>query len=196
MKYFQTFLYSFVLIGLSQAQPVGAGLKIGVPFDQMFQNQPNPNQNVGVPSASSNSYTIGGYVEVRLPLNLSIEGDALYRGFKFSAVVPSVQVLSSISATGGQWDFPVVAKYKFLRGPVRPYVEGGLDFSHVSDIPAFVSANHNSNFGIALGAGVEIHALVLRISPEVRYEGDALKNFTGFVNSNRNQVSFQVGIGF
>lgn len=196
MKYLQTFLFSFVLIGLAQAQPVGAGLKIGAPFNQMFQNQPNPNMDVGVPSASSNSYTIGGYVEVRLPLNLSIEGDALYRGFKFSAVLPSPQVLSAVSGSGGQWDFPIVAKYKFLKGPVRPYVEGGLDFSHLSDIPNFVTANHNSNFGIALGAGVEVHALVLRISPEIRYEGDALRSFTGFVNSNRNQLAFLVGIGF
>ncbi len=196
MKYLQTFLYSFVFIGLAQAQPVGAGLKIGAPFNQMFQNQPNPNMDVGVPSASSNSYTIGGYVEVRLPLSLSIEGDALYRGFKFSAVVPSPQVLSSISGTGGQWDFPVVAKYKFLKGPIRPYVEGGLDFSHLSNVPSFVTANHNTNFGIALGAGVEVHALVLRISPEIRYEGDVLKSFSGFLNSNRNQLSFQVGIGF
>ena len=196
MKHLQTFLCTFVLVGLAQAQPVGAGLKIGAPFNQMFQNQPNPNQDVGVPSASSNSYTIGGYVEVRLPLNLAIEGDALYRGFRFSAVVPSAQVLSTISATGGQWDFPVVAKYKFLKGPIRPYVAGGLDFSHLSDIPSFVTANHNTNFGIALGAGVEVHALLLRISPEIRYEGDALRSVTGYVNSNRNQLSFQVGIGF
>jgi hypothetical protein len=196
MKWIQTFLYSFVFAAIAHAQPVVAGLKIGVPFTEMFQNQPNPNQDVGVPSASSNSYTLGPYVEVRLPLNLSIEADALYRGFKFSAVVPSVQVLSGISATAGQWDFPIVAKYKFLKGPVRPYVEGGLDFSHISDIPNLVTANHNSNFGIALGAGVEIHALVLRISPEVRYEGDVLKSFSGFVNSNRNQIAFLVGIGF
>jgi hypothetical protein len=195
MKLFQTFLCSFVLIGLSHAQPVVAGLKIGVPFTEAFQNQPGPTV-VGVPTASSNSYTLGPYIEVRLPLNLSIEADALYRGLKFSAVLPSVMVLSSVSGTSGQWDFPIVAKYKFLKGPVRPYVEGGLDFSHISDIPNFVTANHNSNFGIALGAGVEIHALVLRISPEIRYEGDALRSFTGLVNSNRNQLSFLVGIGF
>jgi hypothetical protein len=36
----------------------------------------------------------------------------------------------------------------------------------------------------------------MRISPEIRYEGDALKNFSGIVNSNRNQLAFLVGIGF
>lgn len=188
MKLLQTFLYSFVFIGLvpcGQAQPVVAGLKIGVPFSDAFQT--------GFPSitaltASSNSYTLGPFVEVRLPLNLSIEADALYRGLKFTNITGT--------ATTGQWDFPVVAKYKFFKGPIRPYVEGGLDFSHLSDAKNFVVANHTSNFGIALGAGVEIHALVMRISPEIRYEADALKDFTGTVNSKQNQLAFLVGIGF
>ncbi len=178
MKWIQTFLCSVVFGGLAYAQPVGAGLKIGVPFTDAFQ------PSVATLTASSNSYTLGPYVEVRLPLHLSVEADALYRGLHFG------------SASTGQWDFPIVAKYKLLKGPIKPYIEGGLDFSHLSDAKNFLVANHNSNFGIVLGAGVEIHALVLRISPEVRYEGDALKNFTGIVNTNRNQVAFLVGIGF
>ncbi len=68
MKWIQTFLYSFVFIGLAQAQPVVAGLKIGVPFTDAFRNQPYP--TVATLTASSNSYTLGPYVEVRLPLHL------------------------------------------------------------------------------------------------------------------------------
>jgi outer membrane protein with beta-barrel domain len=186
MKLFQTFLCSFVLIGLTRAQPVLAGLKIGVPFTDAFQNQPYP--TVASLTASSNSYTLGPFVEVRLPLHLSIEADALYRGLHFTNLTGS--------ASTGVWDFPIVAKYKFLKGPVRPYIEGGLDFSHLSDVKNFVVANNSSNFGVALGAGVEVHALVVRISPEVRYTGDALKSFSGIVNSNRNQLAFLIGIGF
>jgi hypothetical protein len=167
MKWFQTFLCSFVLIGLSNAQPVVAGLKIGVPFTDAFQNQPYP--TVSTLTASSNAYTLGPFVEIRLPLHLSIEADALYRGLHFNNVLAS--------ASTGQWDFPIVAKYKFFKGPVKPYVEGGLDFNHISDIKNLVTANNASNFGIVLGAGVEIHAFVMRISPEVRYTGDALKEF-------------------
>jgi hypothetical protein len=186
MKLFQTFLCSFVFIVLTHAQPIVAGLKIGVPFTDAFQNQPYP--TVATLTASSNSYTLGPFVEIRLPLHLAIEADALYRGLHFNNVLAS--------ASTGQWDFPVVAKYKFFKGPVKPYVEGGLDFSHISDIKNLVTANNTSNFGVVLGAGVEVHALVLRISPEVRYTGDALKNFSGIVNSNRNQLAFLVGIGF
>jgi len=186
MKWIQTFLYSFVFIGISRAQPVVAGLKIGVPFTDAFQNTPYP--TVATLTASSNSYTLGPFVEVRLPLHLAIEADALYRGLHFNNL--------TASATTGQWDFPVVAKYKLFKGPVKPYIEGGLDFSHLSDAKNFIVANHTSNFGVVLGAGVEIHALVLRISPEVRYTGDVLKSFSGIVNTNRNQLAFLVGIGF
>jgi len=186
MKLFQTFLCSLVLIGLAHAQPVVGGLKIGVPFTDAFQNQPYP--TVATLTASSNAYTLGPFIEVRLPWHFAIEADALYRGLHFNNVLAS--------ATTGQWDFPVVAKYKFFKGPVKPYVEGGLDFSHISDIQNLVTANHTSNFGVVLGAGVEIRALVMRISPEVRYTGAALKNFTGIVNSNQNQIAFLVGIGF
>lgn len=185
MKLFQTFLCSFVFISLAPAQPVIAGLKIGVPFSDAFAN--------GYPSitaltASSNAYTLGPYVEVRLPLHLSIEADALYRGLHFNSITGS--------NAAGQWDFPIMAKYKFLKGPVKPYVEGGLDFNHLTDVANFVTVNHSSNFGVALGAGVEIHLLVMRISPEIRYEADAFKNFTGTINSKSNQAYFLVGIGF
>ncbi len=186
MKLYRTLLCTFVLAGIASAQPVSAGLKIGVPFTDAFQNQPYP--TVATLTASSNAYTIGAFLEIKLPARFSVEGDVLYRGLHFNNVVNS--------ASTGQWDFPIVAKYKLFKGPVKPYIEGGLDFSHISDIKNLVTATHTSNFGIVLGAGVEIHALVLRISPEIRYTGDVLKSFDNIVSSNRNQLAFLVGFGF
>ena len=58
--------------------------------------------------------------------------------------------------------------------------------------PKFVPA-------FTLGAGVEIHALLLRISPEIRYEGFAFRTFNSIgdaLQSNRNQALFLVGISF
>jgi len=144
--------------------------------------------SLGSVAANANNYTLGPFVEVRLPLQLSIEADALYRGYNFGTPVATTHASS--------WDFPIVAKYHFLKGPVKPYVEGGLDFSHLSDVAATFGPNHSTNFGIALGAGVQLNLLVLRLSPEIRYTGDTLKNFTGLIDSNRNQLAFLVGIGF
>jgi hypothetical protein len=185
MKLFQTFLCLLVLAGLAQAQPVIGGLKIGLPITDAFTTV----QGVAFPPASVNNYELGPFIEVRLPAKFSVEADALYRGYTFNSRTGSTSASS--------WEFPIVAKYHLLKGPIKPYVEGGLSFSHLSDVQSLiVSANHNANFGIVLGGGVEIHALVLRISPEVRYTGDLLKNFDSVINSNRNQVAFLVGIGF
>jgi opacity protein-like surface antigen len=181
-------LLSFLLIaGAAAAQPFSAGVKIGAPLtDALSIQSPNPFDYV----ASTGRFVVGPYVEVRLPAGFAIEVDALYRSFSYSS--------TQNSASASTWEFPILAKRKFLKGPVRPYVDGGVAFSHLS-ISNVTNVNHSSNFGITLGAGIEIHAPVLHISPEVRYEGFLLQDFSspaGVLHSNRNQVLAMVGISF
>ena len=188
MKLFKTFLCLFVLSGLSRlaaAQPVGGGFKIGVPLTDAFSTT----QGLAFPPASVNNYELGVYGEVRLPAKFSLEVDALHRGYTFNA--------RQGSTSASSWQFPVLAKYHLLGGPIRPFVDGGISFSHLAGVESLVvSPNHVANFGVVLGAGVDFHALVLHITPEVRYQGDALKTFDTVINSNRNQFTFLVGIGF
>ncbi|HVO96483.1 MAG TPA: outer membrane beta-barrel protein [Bryobacteraceae bacterium] len=185
MRLFQTFLCLFVLAIGAAAQPVTGGLKIGVPLTDAITTA----QNLSYPPASASDYEIGFYGEVRLPAKFALEVDALHRGYTFRS--------QTTSTSASSWEFPILLKYHLLNGPVRPFIDGGVSFSHLSDIQSLVvSQNHNTNFGIALGAGVAIHALVLHITPEIRYTGYALKNFDTVVDSNRNQVAFLVGIGF
>jgi hypothetical protein len=189
---FQTFCYFIVIAGLgaglAQAQPFSAGLKAGVPLTDALSVQPsNPLGYV----ESTGRYIIGPFVEVRLPLGLSLEADALYRGFSFNSFQGGV--------SAGSWEFPVLAKYRLLPGPLRPYVEGGLVFSHLTAPQDAVQLIHRNDYGIVLGAGLEIHALVLRISPEIRYEGFLFHNFDSpghLLESNRNQAMVLVGISF
>ena len=50
-----------------------------------------------------------------------------------------------------------------------------------------------------MGAGVEFHLALLKISPEVRYNGWTLHTFDspgGLLQSNRNQAAILVGISF
>ena len=172
--------------GIAAAQPVSAGFKIGAPLTDAFSISSNP--TLGAITGDAKDYTFGPYVEVKLPFKFSIEGDALYRGYNFTA--------GSLSTSPHSWDFPIVAKYHFLKGPIKPYVEGGLSFSHLSDVSSVLTPNHLTNTGIVIGGGVQLNLLLLKISPELRYTGYALKDFTGIVDSNRNQVAFLVGIGF
>jgi hypothetical protein len=205
---------SFLLIscgifcGLAAAQPINGGLKVGAPLtDALTAVETN---DVGY-SADTHRYVVGPYIDIRLPASFSLEVDALYRSYDFTQITTTAVSQSStefFTQTGyissskntpvSSWDFPVVLKYKMLHGPVRPYIEGGLVFNHVSvnDVPELL---HRSAGGITLGAGLEIHALRLRISPEIRYEGYLLHNFSSagdLLQSNRNQVLFMVGIGF
>ena len=52
---------------------------------------------------------------------------------------------------------------------------------------------------MVLGAGVEVKLLAPRINAEIRYNGWGFKNIqstTGLYESNQNQVTFLVGLGF
>ena len=180
-----------VLAVASYAQPISAGLKIGAPLTDALHL--SSNATLAQVTADTNHYVVGPYIELKLPFRFSVEVDALYRSYDYRLAPPAPN--NSI----GSWEFPVMAKYKLLGGPVRPYIEGGPVFSHLSGVGSIVGLQHDSNYGITLGAGIEIHALVLKISPEIRWDGFAFRNFDtpgSLVQSNRNQVLFLVGIGF
>jgi Outer membrane protein beta-barrel domain len=183
---FKTLFCLSVLALSAQAQPLGVGIKLGVPATDAFRTLPFP--TFAASSADAQRFTVGPYVELRLPARLAIEVDALHRSYSFSgAVFP----LSS----GSSWEFPVVVKYRFGSGLIRPYIEGGASFLRLSDIRVGTLA-HRSNYGVVAGAGVQLNLLLLKVSPEIRYTGWGLQNFQGVVQSNRNQVAVLVGIGF
>jgi|SRR5581483_204009 len=167
------------------AQPLGAGLKIGVPATDAFKVLPAP--TLAVFTAESPRYTVGPYVELRLPARMAIEVDALYRSYDFRS--------GGIGASASSWEFPVLLKHRFPVPLVKPYFDAGVSFSRLTDI-RLASLNHRSNYGIVVGAGVEFNLLLIKVSPEVRYTGWALRTFDGQVQSNRNQVAVLFGIGF
>jgi hypothetical protein len=165
------------------AQPVGAGIKLGATLTDAVSSA----QSESIPN--STSLIVGPYVEVRLPLGFSVEGEALY--------YPSIY--SNAAGGGALWQFPILAKLKLLKGPLRPFIEGGPSYSHLSDVKTLPDLLHSANFGITLGAGAELKLLALRISPEIRYNGFLFTNLqspSGLFQSNRNQAVFLVGIGF
>ena len=62
-----------------------------------------------------------------------------------------------------------------------------------------IELNHRNNYGVVIGGGVELHLGIIKITPELRYNGWALRNFTspvGALESNRNQAVVLVGISF
>lgn len=176
----------FAVAGLAFAQPFGAGLKVGVPATDAFKVLPVPTP--GVFTGESPRYTVGPYVELRLPARMAIEIDALYRSYDFRS--------AGVGASASSWEFPVLIKHRLASGLVRPYFDAGVSFSQLSDIK-LASLNHRSNYGVVVGGGIEFNLFLMKVSPEIRYTGWAFRNFDDpQIQSKRNQLTVLVGFGF
>jgi hypothetical protein len=182
----KTFLSLFVVAGFACAQPFGAGLKVGVPATDAFKVLPFP--TLATFTAGSPRITAGPYVELRLPAAMAVEVDALYRNYDF--------VTAGGATSASSWEFPVLLKHRISLPLVKPFFDGGVSFSQLSDLRG-LSVNHHSNYGIVVGGGVEFHLLVIKVSPEIRYTGWAFRNFdSDLLQTKRNQLTVLFGIGF
>jgi len=196
-------------------QPFTAGVKIGVPLTDFI----NTVQNV---SSSVPNRFIGGVTgELRLPFGLGIEVDALYRRLHYDDTIGnSPNPLSGITidrTTANAWEFPMLVKYRFPMRIVRPYVDAGVAFDTLTGLTDTVtqviqtvttastrttstpaSLQNNSTKGFVIGAGLDVHAILIHISPEIRYTrwGSQHFNLSGVLGSNQNQAEFLLGITF
>ncbi|HLH01300.1 MAG TPA: outer membrane beta-barrel protein [Bryobacteraceae bacterium] len=182
-RFVSIFVFALGLASLpASAQFLNVGVKAGVPLNDGFNITPYKDFAT---NTVTNPYIIGPEVGVNLPFHLGIEFDALYRHYRF------------LGQSGSEWQFPLLLKYRFKGVPlVRPFVDAGPVFNHVSDIP-FFTQNQNSP-GFAVGGGLDFHFLLLHVTPEFRYVRIADTNY--FVDSgrksNQNQAQFLVGFTF
>ncbi len=168
-------------------QLLSVGIKGGLPLNDGFVDT-GANGPYLSPSSTTNRYIIGPEVEIRLPFRLGIEADALYRHYRLAGTGAS------------QWDFPILLKYHFKGVPLlHPFVDAGPIFNHVTNI-SLVTPNQ-STAGVAIGAGIDFHALLIHLEPELRYVrwGSENYNFSqenANLASNQNQFEFLVGLTF
>jgi len=187
-------LLLFAGAALAFSQPFSAGLKAGIPLTDFV------NTVSGVTSTTTNRYLVGPEVELRLPFGFGVEFDVLYRHFDYTNVTASAAGAVTSFGHSGDWEFPLVAKYKFPSHVVRPYVEGGVAWDALSGLTSTVgiTAQNTTVMGAVVGAGVDIHALVLHIAPEIRLTRWTSQHFniSNVLSSNQNQAEFLVGITF
>src|SRR5260370_12155535 len=100
------------------AQPVSVGVKAGVPLTDALSVRPGAALQY---LEDTHRYTVGPFIELRLPAHLALEIDALYRSYEYSQVTRRM-VTQSVNS----WEFPVLAKYKLLGGPIQPYIEDAV----------------------------------------------------------------------
>jgi len=214
-------LLSLLLLAASGAvaQPFGAGVKLGVPLTDFLNAAESGNLSF---STSTNRYILGVEGELRLPFGLGIELDVLYRRLNYNSSSTVSGVVSSVINTttaSNAWEFPLVAKYKLhpLAHVVRPYVEAGVAWDTLQGLTQTISSvvstgsvnasstsnpsqlQNNTTRGFVLGGGIDIKALLIHITPEIRYTRWGAKHFfdpSGLLSSNLNQAEFLVGVTF
>ena len=184
--------------GMAHAQALSVGVMGGAPFTNVVNgNTLNSIQSI----SKSTNFTIGGAIQVNLPLNLRIEVDGLFRPYSFN--LTSLNVVQDITAQ--QYSFPVLLQYR-LPGPplIKPFVEAGLQFDHLAGISAAAKSViasgpgellHQSDASVVIGAGIDVKVpLIIRLSGELRYIRQTVPNFQDF--STLNQAEVLVGVHF
>jgi Outer membrane protein beta-barrel domain len=204
--------------GGALAQPFSAGLKVGVPLTDFLNAAESGDTSY---STVTNRYIIGLTGELRLPFGLGIELDVLYRHVNYSSstVVPGIPPLpattTTANTTSNNWEFPLVAKYKFKAPIARPYVDAGVAWQTLQGLTQSITSTvageagtsstsspsqlaNSTTSGFVLGGGIDIHALLIHVSPEIRYTRWGAKQFfaPGLLSSNQNQAEFLVGVTF
>lgn len=197
---------------LASAQSFSFGVKAGVPLTNFLITPP-----ASAYTSSINRYAVGGTVEARLPWNLAIEIDGIYRHYGYSGGPWTADKTST-----GDWEFPILVKYRFAKGPVRPYADAGLAVDTLTGttqtttfvvpltLPPLIltgatsdpyELSRSTTTGLVTGAGIDVRAGWLHVQPEARFTRWNARHFLQpgspqFLLGNLNQVEFLLGIAF
>jgi opacity protein-like surface antigen len=191
------------------AQLFSYGVRAGVPLNE-FLNAAKSQQFAF--NTTTDRYIVGPTAELHLPFGLGVEFDILYRRFDYNGSGTLAGVVTSSSATGNAWEFPLLAKYRFPMKMVHPYVDAGVAWDTLSGLKQAITRNSlttstsspaelntTATRGFVMGAGLSVKVLVIHVSPEIRFTRWGAQHFIdpgGLLHSNVNQGEFLVGITF
>ncbi|MBM3814828.1 MAG: PorT family protein [Acidimicrobiia bacterium] len=176
-------------------QAISWGVRAGVPITDAFATARSATRGF---DQIPNRYTIGPTLEVRLPFRLGVSFDILYKKLEYDRT--DAGVTRNVSVT--QLEFPLLFKYRFGDGAVRPWLGAGPTFNRISGLSVRdpIEFVKRSSGGIAFGAGVELKALLVRINPELRVTHRGSENFSdpvgALLKSRVNQAEFLIGLTF
>ena len=108
---------------------------------------------------------IGPTVEIDVTEKISVEASAIHRTLRRTSESVFADGTSfQLQHSSPSWEFPVVAKYRFLVGPVTPFVEAGPAFRLTQILLAGASP-----YGAAVGGGLEGRLDEVTVAPRIRY---------------------------
>jgi hypothetical protein len=178
-------------------------------------------------NSQNQRFLIGPAVEFRMLTNAAIEIGALYRRVNFEShsvryypYAPEREGArgGSSSTSASIWEFPVLFKYRVPVRSAHPYVSAGPSLSYVARIRTSLTCfdfigpcrslgvideamelRSRSTAGVVLGAGIELAASRIRLSPEIRYVHYSRRAFeatSGLLRSNTSRIHLLLGISF
>lgn len=169
--------FLFLLASSVYADAIGVGFRAGVPLTDALDAR-------GLFSSKPKRFTVGPSLELRLPMGVGFEFDALYRKVSYSTVGQEISASS--------WQFPLLFKYRMPMVLARPFFTVGPVFHSLGSALSF-----GPDRGFALGGGLDLKLIKVHVSPELRYTrfGSSRSPLAG-LDFNKNQVDFLVGFTF
>lgn len=185
------------------SQIFSIGVKAGVPLNDALQGY---SSSSGIVTTSTERWLVGPTAELHFPFHLSFEVDALYRRENYLVSSVSVSVIAgewftTTSSTTSiirnplnDWQFPFLAKYYLHGGLIRPFVDGGITYQHLSGSDPIDDPNRA---GVTVGGGLTVKLSLIQFSPEIRYTRWGSNNvYAPYVASSQNQADVLVGFTF
>jgi hypothetical protein len=182
---------------------LSVGVKGGVPLANAFETATSRDLRY---FSDTKRYTVGPVVELRFPLGLGVEFDALYTRLNFGSEEPGIVT----ETTANAWHFPLLLKVR-APGFVRPYLSVGPSFRRLGDVRQTVTDVAAGRFsdvtpselrnrfspGFVIGGGFELGDRT-RLAPEIRYTRWTSDSFRvpPVLRSNPNQFDFLIGLHF
>jgi len=169
-------------------QSLSLGVVAGAGLSSDFRTQYIQTGNTALLDYSTpKRYLVGPMLEFGLPANFSLELDGLFRPieYTFAGVEPNGKLNSVSPSPVITWEFPLLAKYRFALGPLKPFIEAGPSFRTAGNL----NGTNPSHKGITAGLGLETRLCGLDIAPTLRYTRWAEDHQT-----TPDQIELMVGI--
>ena len=168
------------------------GVRAGLPLTLPLESRLTGAGSVFSSQAFSRApVSVGPTVAVLIHDRIAVQFDSLYKRMRFNSSFYNGTSYVSSSRYLSSWEFPLIADYRILKGPIRPFGGGGillnetLSGGFLNQLPAYV-----------INGGLDWRVSRVVIRPELRYTRWSSVSQSTDVARRENQFEYLVGFSF
>ena len=166
----------------------GRKLEIGV-IAGLSPTRALPEIGLGDSRTERTRYLAGLSAQMVLKDNFAVEVNAIYKPLRAGSRFADSRTRFSVLT----WQFPVLAKYRWIRPNWTPFVVAGPSFRVAGNLNAY----NPSRYGVTVGGGVETRTGKVRLAPGLRYTRWARDSGRySVLATNPNAVEVVFGVSF